>query len=68
VLDAIEVGDADVLRSLPSKVLQAGSSEIRNWIAVAGAMEGRPVVSTTYIPIYRTPAGTGMGMGFLRWN
>jgi hypothetical protein len=68
VLDAIEVGDADVLRSLPSKVLQAGSSEIRNWIAVAGAMEGRPVASTTYIPIYRTPAGTGMGMGFLRWN
>jgi hypothetical protein len=68
VLDAIEAGDADVLRSLPSKVLEAGSSEIRNWLTVAGAMEGRPVVSTTYIPIYRTPAGTGMGMGFLRWS
>ena len=34
----------------------------------AGAMAGRSVASSTYIPIYRTPAGTGMGMGFVRWT
>jgi hypothetical protein len=68
VLEAFNAHDSATLRAIPAKVLNAGSSEIRNWITVAGAMEGRPVASSTYVPIYRTPAGTGMGMGFVRWS
>jgi hypothetical protein len=67
LLDAISSGDEDALRKLPAERLQSGSSEIRNWIAVAGAMAGRPVAWSQYAPCYRTPAGTGCGMGFLRW-
>ncbi|MER5182555.1 hypothetical protein ABT009_30075 [Streptomyces sp. NPDC002896] len=68
VLEAIVAGDAGYLRSVPQELLQSGSSEIRNWITVAGAMEGRAVTWSEYIPCYRTAAGTGCGMAFLRWE
>lgn len=68
VLDAIVAGDAATLRSIPQEELQSGTSEIRNWIAVAGAMAGRGVAWHEYAPCYRTHAGTGCGMAFLRWN
>ena len=67
VLDAIRRRDADQLRTVPSHLLNAGSSEIRNWIAVAGAMHDREVMWWNYAPCYRTEAGTGCAMGFLRW-
>ena len=41
---------------------------MRNWIAVAGAMEGVPVERVVYEPCYRTVAGTGCGMAFVTWN
>jgi 3-O-methylgallate 3,4-dioxygenase len=68
VLDAIVAGDADTLRSIPASALQSGASEIRNWITIAGAMEGRGVAWHEYVPCYRSQAGTGCGMAFLRWN
>jgi hypothetical protein len=67
VLDAITQKDAEVLCALPTALLNSGSSEIRNWIAVAGAMEGRPVDWSEYVPIVRSAAGTGCGMAFLSW-
>jgi len=67
LLDAIEADDAATLRSIPADRLQAGSSEIRNWIAVAGAMAGRGLAFRQYVPCYRTGAGTGCAMGFVRW-
>lgn len=67
VLDAIRAGDGDDLESIPPELLNAGSSEIRNWITVAGAMAPRAVAWSEYVPCYRTPAGTGCAMGFLRW-
>jgi 3-O-methylgallate 3,4-dioxygenase len=68
LLDAIAASDRETLRSIPPELLQAGSSEIRNWIAVAGAMAGRGLVYREYVPCYRTIAGTGCGMGFVRWE
>src|SRR5207302_8817743 len=38
VLDALQKGDAAKLSSLPESMFQSGTSEIKNWIAVAGAM------------------------------
>jgi hypothetical protein len=68
LLDAIAGDDAAVLRAIPAERLQAGSSEIRNWIAVAGAMAGRELAYREYVPCYRTAAGTGCAMGFVRWE
>jgi aromatic ring-opening dioxygenase catalytic subunit (LigB family) len=68
VLDGIAHRDAESLRSIPDHLLNAGSSEIRNWVAVAGAMHDREVAWSEYAPCYRTAAGTGCGMGFLRWR
>jgi hypothetical protein len=41
ILAAIRAGDGAALRQVPRAALNAGSSEIANWITVAGAMEGR---------------------------
>lgn len=56
--------DGDVLGNIPKNRLNSGNSEIRNWITVAGACAGLSPVWHDYIPCYRTPAGTGCGMGF----
>ncbi len=68
VVGALQSGDGSGLRSLPAHLLEAGSSEIRNWIAVAGAVEGRPVDWLTYLPVRRSPAGTGVGCAFASWS
>ena len=38
VLAAMQTGDARALTSLPEEMFQSGTSEIKNWITVAGAM------------------------------
>lgn len=68
VLDAISAGDVDSLAALPPEHLEAGSSEIRNWITVASAAQGRNVVFREYVPGIRSEAGTGVGMGFVAWS
>ena len=68
VMGALVAGDAATLRSLPRGALNSGSSEILNWVLTAGAMEGMPVAWSEYLPLYRTPAGTGVGAGFIVWK
>ncbi len=68
VFDAMQRGDSEALCTLPAELLNSGSSEIRNWITAAGAMEGRSVAWSEYVPIVRSEAGTGCGMGFLAWQ
>ncbi|HEY2401137.1 MAG TPA: hypothetical protein VGI23_12340 [Steroidobacteraceae bacterium] len=67
VLNAIRTGDATTLCQIPRGALNSGSSEISNWITVAGAMEGRACTWSEYVPVRRTPAGTGIGLAFLTW-
>ena len=63
-------GARTVRRSPPSTRgrLNSGTSEIRNWITVAGACERLDTVWQEYIPCYRSAAGTGCGMGFAVWR
>ncbi|MFN0028701.1 MAG: hypothetical protein ACKV2O_16195 [Acidimicrobiales bacterium] len=67
VLHSLQSGDGSGLRDLPAHLLEAGSSEIRNWITVAGAVQPRPADWVTYLPVRRSPAGTGVGCGFASW-
>jgi 3-O-methylgallate 3,4-dioxygenase len=60
--------DAEGIQNLPREKLNSGSSEIRNWIAVAGAVEHLSLEWSLYEPGYRTPAGTGTGLGFAFWS
>ncbi|MBP0594900.1 protocatechuate 3,4-dioxygenase [Paraburkholderia sp. LEh10] len=68
IIDAIKNRDKDTLTSIPQESLCSGSSEIRNWIAMAGALGELDCVYDQYIPVYRTPAGTGIGLGFAVWQ
>jgi 3-O-methylgallate 3,4-dioxygenase len=70
VLQAIRAGDIGSLAQLDPKRLQAGSSEIRGWICAAAASAAAGLTSKwmDYIPAYRTPALTGIGLGFARWG
>ena len=68
-LDAVMEKDAEALWTLPHERLNLGTSEIRNWIAVAGAMEPEtPHQIGEYIPAYRSPAGAGCGIAFTYWQ
>jgi hypothetical protein len=68
LLEALRAGSEEQLRAIPRKLLNAGSSEIRNWIAVAAASKHLKLVWDEYIPVYRTTAGTGCGLGFASWS
>lgn len=65
---ALRAGSEEQLRTIPRKLLNAGSSEIRNWVAVAAACRHLNLAWDEYIPVYRTPAGTGCGLGFACWS
>ena len=68
VMKALREGDSDTLVSLPRERLNSGTSEIRNWIAMAGATEHLDHQWSDYVPSYRSPAGTGCAMGFGIWS
>lgn len=67
LLDAFRNKDAEALRSLSPGRLNSGTSEVRNWITVAGACEHLDTQWQDYVPCYRSAAGTGCGMGFAVW-
>jgi len=67
VLAACQANDGAALAAIPVEKLNSGSSEIRNWITVAGAAGHLNNVWREYIPCYRSAAGTGCGMGFALW-
>jgi 3-O-methylgallate 3,4-dioxygenase len=67
-LDMLRRNDANAIQNLPRQLLNSGSSEIRNWICVAGAVEHLSLEWSHYEPGYRTPAGTGTGLGFAFWS
>jgi catalytic LigB subunit of aromatic ring-opening dioxygenase len=67
ILKACADKDAAFLQNLPRNKLHSGSSEILNWVGVAGACEHLDLNWFEYIPGYRTPAGTGTGLSFASW-
>ena len=68
IIAALRAKDAAALERLPVEQLKAGSSEIRNWICAAGAIEALSLRWVEYQPGYRTPAGTGTAMCFAHWS
>ncbi len=70
ILDGLRTKSEAKLTSLPDVRFHSGTSEIRNWIVVAGALEQSPLQMDLidYIPCYRSEAGTGCAMGFAEWR
>jgi len=68
LVDALVKHDIDALTTVPQAAMTSGSSEVRNWITVAGMVSHLSTDFVEYIPVYRTPAGTGIGLGFMTWR
>lgn len=70
LLDALARRDYATLTGEPDVHFRSGTSEIKNWIVVAGllAETGLSMSLIDYAPCYRTEAGTGSGMGFAFWS
>lgn len=68
ILKAMARKDLEELGALPINKLNSGSSEIRNWLVVAGAVEELDLGWHDYQPCYRTAAGNGCGMAFAIWR
>ena len=67
VIEGLKNKKPEVLFQLPRQKLRGGTSEILNWVALAGAMEDRELKYFEYVTTYRSPAATGCGMGFAYW-
>jgi len=69
VIEGLEKEDANALTRFPEEVFLHGTSEIKIWIAVAGAMsESKGFRLVDYVPLYRTSAGSGIGACFGIWE
>ncbi len=66
-IDALVTKNREKLWRLPREKLRGGTSEILNWVALAGVVEPMEMKLVDYVPTYRSPAGTGCGMGFSYW-
>jgi hypothetical protein len=67
-IDGLKNKKPEMLFRLPRERLWGGTSEILNWVALAGAMEDRELKYLEYVTTYRSPAATGCGMGFAYWS
>jgi hypothetical protein len=70
VFDAIRSHRIDGLEALGEPIYQAGTSEVKNWVALMGAMAAKNWTAeiAAYVPCYRSLAGTGNAMGFVHWH
>lgn len=60
--------DPSLLCSIPEWKLQSGTSEIKDWITLAGACEHLDYHFVDRTPGYRSPAGTGHADSFAIWR
>ena len=68
IITAIRNKDTANLAGINPKHLQAGSSEIRNWLVVAEMARELDVEWVQYLPGYRSDALTGTGLCFAAWE
>lgn len=68
IVAAFENRDDAMLRNIGLSKLQSGSSEIRNWICLAGTLGDLRLDWIDYQPGYRSPALTGTGLCFAHWR
>ena len=68
VLRAMAEHDESVFNTMPHEWIKGPAGEILAWIATAGACEHLTMDVLDYIPIIRSPAATGCGVTFARWE
>ena len=70
ILKALAARDTAAIFDEPNVMFQSGTSETKNWIAVAGILsETRLRMNLLdYVPCYRSDAGTGNAMAFATWE
>jgi len=68
IIGAIRRKDTAYLAALDPRQLQAGSSEIRNWLIAVEAVKELDLEWVSYTPGYRSPALTGTGLCFAAWR
>ena len=64
VIEALRRKDKAFFRNAPLTKLMSGSSEMRNWICLAGTLGTMELDWVSYVPGYRTPALSGTGLCF----
>jgi 3-O-methylgallate 3,4-dioxygenase len=64
LIEALRRKDMTFFRNAPLTKLMSGSSEMRNWICLAGTLGGLEMQWVNYVPGYRTPALSGTGLCF----
>lgn len=67
-LEGVRTKDPEILSSLPEERLIRGTSETKNWVIVAGAVETLEPTIVDYIPAYRSTAAMGHGLAFAYWR
>ena len=69
-IDGLLKNDESVLTGIGEEMFQSGTSEMKNWITVAGTMAeaGLSFNLIDYVPCYRSEAGTGNAMAFGYWR
>jgi hypothetical protein len=67
-INALKSDDRERICAPPAEKLVLGSSEIRNWIVLAEAVQGLKMNLVDYVPCYRSIAGTGCAMAFSCWT
>lgn len=70
ILKKLAAYDYEGLSAIPDGWFQSGTSEIKIYSTVMVALQhtGARMRLVDYVPCWRTPAGTGEGMGFMYWN
>lgn len=70
ILKKLASYDYEGLSAIPNGWFQSGTSEIKIYSTVMKALQhtGAAMTLVDYVPCWRTPAGTGEGMGFMYWN
>jgi 3-O-methylgallate 3,4-dioxygenase len=66
-IKALQTNDTAAMAAMPSAIFREGTSEILNWIVIAGAAN-RTGQMIDYYPLYRTKTGVGCAMGFAYWD
>lgn len=70
IMAAMQRNDFEHLLGYHEGYYQAGSSEIKSWIAMGGAISGSGLCGNIvdYHALLRTPAGTGSSAAFMYWQ
>ena len=70
MMTAFRARDTETFLSEPNIQFRDGTSEVKNWITVAGILDStdKEMNLLDYVPCYRSEAGTGSGMAFATWT